>query len=104
MKFKTFICSAILATLFVFLGTSSLEARRHSHSHVHVNVGTSFVQRPAYVVRPVYPQPVVTYAQPVYAYPHERVVVYPSPVYQEVVAVPAAPSFSLFSFGLSLFR
>lgn len=102
MKSTLFVCTALLALAFVFCGTGTLEAKRHSH--FNINVGTSFVQRPAYgtyVVRPAYPQPVYVYP----SYP-DRVIVVPSPAvqYQEVVAVPTTPSINLFSFGWSWFR
>lgn len=100
-------CTVLVAATFLFCGHSTLEARRYSH--VHVNVGTTVVQRPAYgsyIVRPVRPQPAPVYVYPTYP---EQIVVYPAQTYhvQEVVAVPVyqpTPQFSLFSFGLSLFR
>lgn len=105
MKSTIFFCTALLASVFVLFGTGTLEARRHSHTRLSVNVGTSFV-RPAYstyVVQPAYAQP-VAYPQPIYVYPSEPVIVYPAPVYQQVVAAPVVPSFNLFSFGFGWFR
>lgn len=108
MKSTIFFCAGLLATMFIFSGTSTLEARNHHRHHsgsrtqVNVNVGPTYAQGPnTYIVRPAYPQPVYVY--PSY---YDQVIVYPSPAYQEVVAVPVqpAPRISLFSLGLNFFR